>query len=156
MPDLESHVFDITRIIQLAVAPVFLLTGVGTIINAIVNRLGRAVDRRRQLEELVPAMEGDTRVEMLDELHIIARRVRLAMWSIALAVTSALFVCLLISFAFVGAFVTIDLSRTVAALFIAAMVALTGCLLLFLREVFLAAITTKHPRTYQVTREDLK
>lgn len=156
MPDLESHVFDISRIIQLSVAPVFLLTGVGTIINAIINRLGRAVDRRRQLEELVPAMEGDTRVEMLDELHIIARRIRLAMWSIALAVTSALLVCLLIGFAFVGAFVTIDLSRTVAALFIAAMVALTGCLLLFLREVFLAAITTKHPRTYQETREDLK
>lgn len=156
MPDLESHVFDIARIIQLSVAPVFLLTGVGTIINAIINRLGRAVDRRRQLEELVPAMEGDTRVEMLDELHIIARRIRLAMWSIALAVTSALFVCLLIGFAFVGAFVTIDLSRTVAALFIAAMVALTGCLLLFLREVFLAAITTKHPRTFQEAREDLK
>ena len=156
MPDLESHVFDITRIIQLAVAPVFLLTAVGTIINAIINRLGRAVDRRRQLEELVPAMEGDTRLEMLDELHIIARRIRLAIWAIALAVMSAIFVCLLIGFAFVGAFVTIDLSRTVAGLFIAAMVVLTGSLLMFLREVFLAAITTKNPRSIYDAREALK
>jgi MFS family permease len=156
MPDLESHIFDITRIIQLAVAPVFLLTAVGTIINAIINRLGRAVDRRRQLEELVPAMEGDTRLEMLDELHIIARRIRLAIWAIALAVTSAILVCLLIGFAFVGAFVTIDLSRTVAGLFIAAMVALTLSLLMFLREVFLAAITTKNPRSIYDGREDLK
>jgi len=156
MPDLESHVFDITRIIQLAVAPVFLLTAVGTIINAIINRLGRAVDRRRQLEELVPAMEGDSRLEMLDELHIIARRIRLAIWAIALAVMSAILVCLLIGFAFVGAFVTLDLSRTVAGLFIAAMVALTGSLLMFLREVFLAAITTKNPRSIYDTREALK
>jgi MFS family permease len=156
MPDLESHVFDITRIIQLAVAPVFLLTAVGTIINAIINRLGRAVDRRRQLEELVPAMEGDSRLEMLDELHIIARRIRLAIWAIALAVMSAILVCLLIGFAFVGAFVTLDLSRTVAGLFIAAMVALTGSLLMFLREVFLAAITTKNPRSIYEVRDERK
>jgi hypothetical protein len=67
------------------------------------------------------------------------------LWSIALAVMSALLVCLLIGLAFVAAFVTIDLSKTVAGLFIAAMVALTGCLLMFLREVFVAALTVRHP-----------
>ena len=42
-----EHVTDITRIIQLAVAPVFLLTAIGTILSALNNRLGRIVDRRR-------------------------------------------------------------------------------------------------------------
>ena len=153
---LEAHVLDITRLIQLAVAPVFLLTAIGTIINALINRLGRAVDRRRQLEELVMAYEGGERAKMLDEMHTIARRISLALWSIALAVTSALFVCLLIGFAFVSAFIDIDLSRTVAALFIAAMVALTISLLLFLREVFMAALTTVRPPALQDALEARK
>ena len=57
MPVLDSHVFDITRAIQLAVAPVFLLTAIGTLINALTGRLGRAVDRRRKLEELLSELE---------------------------------------------------------------------------------------------------
>lgn len=140
----ESHILDITRLIQLALAPIFMLTAVGTIINALMNRLSRAVDRRRQLEELLPAYEGDDQRKMLDEHAVMERRIRLTLWSTALAVTSGLFVCLLIGFAFVGTFVALDLSRIVAALFIAAMVAMTLCLLLFLREVFLAAFTTRH------------
>jgi small-conductance mechanosensitive channel len=152
MPDLDAHIFDITRIIQLAVAPVFLLTAIGTLINALTGRLARAVDRRRQLEELLSAYEGETLAKMEVELTNIARRIRLSLWSIAMAVTSALFVCLLIGFAFVGAFVTLDLSKTVASLFIAAMVALTGCLLLFLREVFLAALTQRDTRLVQPER----
>lgn len=143
MPVLDSHVFDITRVIQLAVAPVFLLTAIGTLINALTGRLGRAVDRRRKLEELLPAFEGETAVSMRGELEVLERRITLVLWSIALAVASALLVCVLISTAFLGAFVATDLARSVAALFVLAMLALTGCLLLFLREVFLAAVTTR-------------
>lgn len=148
MPEIESHLFDITRAIQLAVAPVFLLTAIGTIINALTGRLARAVERRRQLEDLLPAYEGVTREDMLMELVSIARRIRYTLWAIALAVVSAIFVCLLISFAFVGGFVALDLARIVAGLFIASMVALTICLLFFLREVFVAALNVRHPLTH--------
>ena len=144
MPSFESHVFDITRVIQLAVAPVFLLTAIGTIINALINRLGRAVDRRRTVEELLPAVEGEARADMLVELTILARRIVLVLWSIGLAVLSALFVCLLIGTAFAGAFISIDLSRPVAILFVAAVAALTVCLVLFMREIVLAALTLHH------------
>jgi hypothetical protein len=146
---LESHVFDITRLIQLSVAPVFLLTAVGTIINAVINRLGRAVDRRRQLEDLVLAYEGAERDKMLAELETIARRIRLSLGSIASAVFSALLVCLLIGLSFVGAFITFDLSEIVAGLFIFAMVSLTVCLLMFLREVTVAAKSGRHVVTIQ-------
>ena len=152
----ESHILDITRLIQLTVAPVFMLTAVGTIINALMNRLGRAVDRRRQLEELIPAYEGDDRRKMLDEHAVMEQRIRLTLWATALAVTSALFVCLLIGFAFVGAFVTLDLATTVAGLFIAAVIALTFSLLLFLREVFLAAFTARHTPELQAILTERK
>ena len=144
MPVLESHVFDIARVIQLAVAPVFLLTAIGTIINALVTRLGRAVDRRRTVEDQLDASEGEAREDMLAELRILARRILLALWSIGLAVLSALFVCLLIGTAFLGAFISLDLSRPVALLFVAAVAALTVCLLLFMREVLLAALHIHH------------
>ncbi|MDH5264271.1 MAG: DUF2721 domain-containing protein [Betaproteobacteria bacterium] len=143
MPVLESHVFDITRVIQLAVAPVFLLTAIGTFINALTGRLGRAVDRRRKLEELLSAFEGETRSSMERELAILARRIKLVLWAIAFAVLSALLVCLLIGTAFLGAFVTLDLARPLASLFVMALGALTICLLAFLREVFLAAVADR-------------
>lgn len=143
MPGLESHVFDITRAIQLAIAPVFLLTAIGTLINALMGRLGRSVDRRRKLEELLSAFEGETRASMERELEVLAQRIRLVLGAMAAAVFSALLVCLLIGTAFLGAFVSLDLARPVAALFVLAIVALTVCLLAFLREVFLAAIADR-------------
>lgn len=143
MPVLDAHVFDMTRAIQLAVAPVFLLTAIGTLINALTGRLGRAVDRRRKLEELLPAYEGDTRKSMERELATIALRVKLVLRSISAAVLSGLLVCLLIGTAFLGAFVSLDLSRPVAALFVLSIAALTACLVYLLREVYLASQTER-------------
>ncbi len=143
MPVLDSHVFDMTRAIQLAVAPVFLLTAIGAIINALMGRLGRAVDRRRKLEELLPAFEGSTLVSMEGELAVLARRIKLVFWAMAFAVLSALLVCLLIGTAFIGALVAVDLSKPVAGMFVLAIAALTVCLLAFLREVFLAAMADR-------------
>src|SRR5258705_515081 len=144
MPILESHIFDITRVIQLAVAPVFMLTAIGTIINALAGRLARAIDRRRVLDDLVPTQEGQSRDDMVRELQILAKRIKLILWAMALSVFSALLVCLLIGTAFVGAFISIDLSRPVALLFVGSVAALTVGLVLFMREVFLAAVTL-HP-----------
>lgn len=143
VPVLDSSVFDITRAIQLAVAPVFLLTAIGTLINALMGRLGRAVDRRRKLEDLLRAFEGETRESMDRELAVLAERIKLVLWAMASAVLSALLVCVLIGTAFLGAFVALDLSRPVAVLFVMAIGALTLCLLAFLREVFLATMADR-------------
>ena len=141
MPGVESHLTGITHAIQLAIAPVFLLTAVGTIINALMGRLARAVDRRRVVEQLLEESATSERQESLAvELELLARRTALTLWSMGAAVLCALIVCLLIFSAFLGAFLLVDLSRTVAILFIAAVAALTVCMLLFMREVFLAAM----------------
>jgi len=138
------HIPEIAGVIQLAVAPVFLLTAIGTVIAALNIRLGRAVDRRRQLEAHMPSLPGGEVASAREELEIIARRIRFVYLSIVCAVISALFVCLLIAFAFLGAFVQTDLSYTIGAMFVLAMLALTVCLLLFLREIFLAVSTPRH------------
>jgi hypothetical protein len=79
-----------------------------------------------------------------EELQTIARRMRDVYFSILFAVISALFVCLLISTAFLGAIVRTDLSYTIGGLFVSAMLALVICLLLFLREIFLAVSTPRY------------
>jgi hypothetical protein len=140
----DPHVPQIAGVIQLAVAPVFLLTAIGTVIGALNIRLGRAVDRRRELEAKVAALPAEDLGPALDELGVIARRIHFAYLSILAAVISGLFVCLLIAGAFLGAFVQVDLSYPIGAMFIFAMLALTASLLLFLREIFLAVSTPRY------------
>ena len=139
---MEPHIPEITSVIQLAVAPVFMLTAVGTIISALNIRLGRAVDRRRVLELGLQA--GAPNDDARAELAQIARRIHYVYLSIVFSVLSGLFVCLLIAGAFIGAFVAANLSRMVAALFVLAVASLTVALLLFLREIFLAVSTPRH------------
>jgi len=135
---METHIGDIAHTIQLAVAPVFLLTAIGTLITALNNRLGRAVDRRRVVQERLRHAGDDEARESRRELATLARRSRLIYFAILAAVTAALLVCLVVAAAFVGALVSIELSKAVAVMFILAMCALVVSLALFLREIFLA------------------
>lgn len=144
---MDAHVTDIARIIQLAVAPVFLLTAIGTILSALTNRLGRIVDRRRVLEDRLRATVADATEEAkedVEELTLLAQRIRLIYHAIMLAVVGGLLICLLVATAFMGVFISIDLARVVSTLFILSMFALIGCLGLLLREVFLAVKTGRH------------
>ena len=139
----SNHFLDIAHVIQLAIAPVFLLTAIATIINVLIARLARAVDRRRILEEHLPEYAEDRAAQARRELRMLNRRVTLVIWAAALAVLSALFICVLIGTAFLGAVMGVELSRTVAFLFIAAVVALTLCLIVFLREISIAAVSAR-------------
>jgi len=140
----DAHVPEIAGVIQLAVAPVFLLTAIGTVIAALNVRLGRAVDRRRDLETKAATLRPDELRLAHAELAVSARRIQFVYLAILSAVTSGLFVCLLIAGAFLGAFVRVDLSYTIGAMFIFPMLALIACLLLFLREIFLAVSTPRY------------
>ncbi|HEY8067400.1 MAG TPA: DUF2721 domain-containing protein [Burkholderiales bacterium] len=138
-----SSIGDIAHVIQLAIAPVFLLTGVGTILAVLSNRLGRAVDRSRVVENLLPGLAGDVLALAQDELALLSRRTQLIYTSIVLAVGCALFVCLLIAVAFIDAFLAVNLAQTLGALFVLAMLALIACLVIFLREIFLAVTSAR-------------
>lgn len=135
---------DITHVIQLAVAPVFLLTGVGALLAVLSGRLGRAVDRSRIVEERLPQLAGEALAAAQAELVLISRRTRLIYAAISLAVLCALLICVLIAVAFVDAFLAMNLARVMAALFVLAMLVLIFSLLAFLREIFLAVNSARH------------
>jgi len=136
---MENHVTSVTHVIQLAVAPVFLLTAISTLISALNVRLGRIVDRQRALQALGSLAEhGEASAARLREFALLSRRVHLSYLSILAAVAAGLFICLVVALAFVGVLLEVDLARVLAALFVLAMISMITSLSLFLREIYVA------------------
>jgi uncharacterized membrane protein YedE/YeeE len=147
---LETGLNEVGPVIQLAIAPVFLLTAIGALLGVHTSRLARVVDRSRTLEERHAERTGCDGTPIVEELDLLRRRGRLTYRAMMLDVVSALFVGLTIVSAFVDAFLDVNLSRLIALLFTVAMVAFIASLLVFLREIFLAVRQTcarnAHPR----------
>jgi len=138
MPPEPKVVFYIAREIQYAVAPVFLLTGIASLLGVLSTRLGRIVDRARKIEDgLMDAPFKETQ-RLIKELDVLVVRAKLIQRAIAFCTGGALLICLVIAFLFIGGFIDRDFSNTIASLFILATLAVIAGLLLFLREIFLA------------------
>jgi hypothetical protein len=129
-----ANVTIVAHVIQQAVAPVFLLTGVGAILSVLTNRLARVVDRYRGLNN----SSEDDRTSHKKEIDTLSRRARWIHWAISLCTVCALFICIVIAALFVGPEIGIDPSGAISMLFIAAMLTLISGLLCFLREIALA------------------
>lgn len=138
------RVIDITHAIQLAVAPVFLLTAIATMLNVMSGRLARVVDRRRAVETRLAggAEDGGDRAELV----LLDQRAGIIYRAILSTVLSALLVCLVVAGAFIGVLLGLDTAKAVAALFILSMGALIAGLSLLLREIYLAVRTGTHGR----------
>ena len=132
---------DIVHLIQSAVAPVFLLSGVGVTLGVLTNRLARIIDRARALETQFDRT-GHAE-ELQANLKTLARRAHYINTAIALASVSALFVALVVIFLFASAFVPVDLSVTIAVLFVASMLSLTAAFVAFLIEVRIATASLR-------------
>lgn len=129
-----AEITTVTHAIQQAVAPVFLLTGIGAILNVITTRIARIVDRSRTLSN----SGNPGQPSQLEEMEMLRRRVRWVHWAVSLCTLSALFICIVIAALFVGSEIGVDPARAVALFFISAMLALISGLLCFLREIYLA------------------
>jgi len=140
----DTGINAVAHAIQLAVAPVFLLSGIGAVLAVLTNRLSRIIDRGRALDShLVTGLPADAAASAHAELLALSRRARLISRAITLCTVTALLVCAVIATLFVGAFVGFDASMPVALLFVAAMVAFFGGLLSFLREIFIATASLR-------------
>lgn len=139
-------VTDIAHTIQLAVAPVFLLAGIGGILNVLAGRLQRVVDRSRFLATLHGESTGAEHARHVWELRLIDRRIKVVSASIALSVASAIAVCLLVALLFVASLAQLRAGVPVAILFVLAMMMLTAGLIAFAYEVRLAIINVRVPR----------
>ena len=137
-------VSDIAHAIQLAIAPVFLLTGVASLLGVLTNRLGRIIDRARRLEDKhLETDTGEHRTLLDTDLHMLSRRARYMNRAISLCTLAALLVCFLIAVLFISEILTPNVSRLVAGLFVAIMVSLILGLVAFMREVQLATASLR-------------
>jgi Protein of unknown function (DUF2721) len=136
-----NQIDEIAHLIQLSIAPVFLLTGVGTLLNVLSGRLARRIDRGRVLEQRLESREPIHAAAIVNEVHVLKRRGRLIYHAIKLGATSALLVCFLIAALFATSMLHHSTRVVVIGLFIAAMLASIISLTLFLREVYFAIET---------------
>lgn len=142
---LEANIGDVAHAIQLALAPVFLLTGIAGILNVMTGRLARIIDRGRSLSESpVPNDAG-----LLDTIQLefsgLERRRYLASAAITACTLSAFLVCTVIAALFLEVLVQIQLKWIEGALFTASTLVLVVGLAYFLREVQLANQTVRIP-----------
>ena len=131
-------VTDIAHLIELAIAPVFLLAGIGSLLNVVAQRLARVVDRARVLEKEIQSYDGEQRSLAVTELSRLDLRMKVANYAISASTASALSTCVLIASLFVADLSRFAIGQVIALLFIVTMLLLIVGLSLFLYEVRIA------------------
>ncbi|GAB3407413.1 DUF2721 domain-containing protein [Massilia agilis] len=133
---MNIQISDVGHIIQLAIAPVFLLTGVATKLGVLANRLGRIIDRTRLLED---RLRNGPNEEYSEELEVLYTRSHLINYAITSSTTCGLLICLVIAMLFLSDTADLPLDQIIAAFFVLAMLALISSFVNLLREIFIAA-----------------
>ncbi len=153
----DTNIGTIAQVIQLSVAPVFLLAGVGATLNVLVGRLVRIVERARITEAQINNPENQNSAELLERLEVLAIRARLISRAIALSVLCAVLVPLVVVSLFISVLFGVNLEVPIAVAFISAMLSLASGLVYFLREVFVAtsALTFSLAQTEQTAAQRL-
>ena len=129
---------DILRTIQTAIAPVVLISGVGLLLLTLTTRLGRIVDRTRQLAAERRTASPEDRAGLDAQLTILGHRARLIRLAVALSASSVAAIGVLITVLFLGLLLHWSLGGAAVILFVASLLSLVGAMLVFVRELFLA------------------
>ena len=145
---------DIGHIIQLSIAPVFLLTGVGTKLSVLTSRLGRIIDRARVVENLLEIKDSPQQW-LEEELVELYRRSHLINRAITLSTTCGLLICLVIAALFMGDAMGLNLDKLIAALFVGGVFSLIGSFIFFMREIFVATKTLSRQHQHDRIRQQL-
>jgi hypothetical protein len=139
----QLSINDMAGAIQLSLAPVFLLNGIGVLLSMLTSRLARIVDRARTLEQQLKSAGGTHAPDVLDVLGVIRRRAQLMNIAITLSTFSALLVALVVALMFASALVGVSLAELVGLAFIVSMLSLVGALVTFLIEVRVATASLR-------------
>jgi hypothetical protein len=145
MAAVSVNIADVGHAIQLALAPVFLLTGIAGILGVMAGRLARIIDRGRKLTEGARPIEAAVDGHILLELQSLDRRRHLASSAITACTFSALVVCTVIAALFLEVLLQVEIRWLIGLLFTSATLALITGLAFFLREVHLATRTVRIP-----------
>ncbi|PZU58530.1 MAG: DUF2721 domain-containing protein [Sphingobium sp.] len=135
------QITQVAQTIQLALAPVFLLTGIGAFLNVCTGRLARVIDRARNVEKWVLETRGREHDRFVAEIRVLDRRMSVVNNAIFLSVASACAVCLVVILLFAAELFHANLGRAIAALFIVAMLLQVAAFATFILEIRLASRT---------------
>ena len=141
----SPEVLTIAQTIQLSVSPVFMLAGIGALLNVLAGRLSRVVDRSRSLQALHPRTTGPEHDRHVMELRLLARRMNNINHALFLAVSSAVMTCLVVALLFVTVLAGLHIGQYLAVCFILAMVLLIASLVLFMVEVHMSIRAIRVP-----------
>ncbi len=138
--NIAPHIMNVAHVIQLAVAPVFLLSGVGVTLTVFTSRLARIIDRTRVLEDRLPQADDAGRADIKEQLKWLVHRSRWIERAIACSTITGLLICLLIIGLFADELLEVDLSALIALLFVISMMTFVFAFISFLRETWLATL----------------
>jgi len=134
---------ELIPVLQVAVGPVILISGVGLLLLSMTNRFGRAVDRSRQLaRELRGAPEAD-RKRLEGQIDNLFKRAGLIQTAIVWAATSVLLAAVLIIVLFIAALLKLEAGFLISILFICCMVTLIASLVTFIQDINLSLLALK-------------
>jgi len=134
---------EIVPVLQVAIGPVILISGVGLLLLTMTNRLGRAIDRARNLAGEIGDTPAEKRPPLQAQVAILYRRARILRLSIALSVCSALLAAVLITTLFLTALMNLELGVFICLIFITCMCSLVVSLLLFIYDIQLSLTALK-------------
>ena len=130
-----ADVGDLIPVLQVAVGPVILISGVGLLLLTMTNRLGRAIDRTRALAEKFILADEGARPRLREQLRVLWGRAKNLRLAITLAAASALSSGLLVIFIFVAALWGYGNGWFIVMLFVAALASLIISLILFIHDI---------------------
>ena len=152
MPILDTMT---AQTIQLALAPVFVLVAIANIMNPLSVRLGRVVDRSRELQQLHGATEGIEHDMIVREIRISDRRIKLIGQALLLLVLSGISIGVTVVLLFLEEFVHIGLNPVAAGAFILSIILLMWALVMFLKETREATESLRIPEMYLECEREL-
>ncbi len=129
---------DLIPVLQVAVGPVILISGVGLLLLSMTNRLGRTIDRTRDLIDPPHGVSEELRKRHASQLEILWQRALLLRSAITLAAISALLAAVLIIVIFVSELLKLEIAIIVVAIFVACLLAVIGSLIYFIRDIDLS------------------
>jgi len=134
---------ELIPVLQVAIGPVILISGVGLLLLTLTNRLGRAVDRSRILVREVRQADQNERGRLTSQVEIIYRRAKLIRLSIIMAALCLLLTAVLIIVLFVSALARIEAGLVIVMIFICCMASLIVSLVAFIRDIQLSLVALK-------------
>ena len=129
---------QLIRVLQTAISPVVLISGVGLLVLSMTNRFARTTDRARNLIAQRAGAEAGQRSRLDVQIRILYRRSRILLLSTSLSLTSVLLAALLIVALFVHYLAAVNLHHLVVVLFVFSLTTLVASLVLFIKDMTLS------------------